>query len=459
METDHKKKQSISKPKQYLAILLGILLFGGCLWFFSIYYEGEKPVLKLSETVDTIGREKIIDITATDKKRGLRKILVTISQNEKEHTLYSKDYPARGIKEKTFRIEVNPKSLKLRDGEARINISAVDYSLRKNSTTLNIRVIIDTVPPHIYTLSSAHNINPGGSCIAIYNVSEEVVRSGVNVGDDFFPGYPIKLADKSCYITYLALPLDAKRGSVSIGVVARDKAGNESLKILPCYIRNKTFRTDTINITDSFLERKMPEFQQLNDSLREITPLSAFQYVNKQMRKDNFDTIQSICEKSVQKQLWQGHFLRMKKAATTAQFGDRRDYCYQGKTVSKSIHMGIDLASTRHAPVEASNSGVVVFTGYLGIYGDTIIIDHGFGLFSLYAHLGMIKVKEGQTVTKGELIGHTDTSGLAGGDHLHFSMLVGGKFVNPQEWWDPHWIKDNVEGKLQKPEVRSQESE
>ena len=110
--------------------------------------------------------------------------------------------------------------------------------------------------------------------------------------------------------------------------------------------------------------------------------------------------------------------------------------------------MGIDLASTRHAPVEASNSGVVVFTGYLGIYGDTIIIDHGFGLFSLYAHLGMIKVKEGQTVTKGELIGHTDTSGLAGGDHLHFSMLVGGKFVNPREWWDPHWIKDNVEGKL-----------
>lgn len=461
MEIADKKKHSMNKFKQYLTVLLGILLVGGCWWFFSTCYEGEKPVLKLSEAIDIIGLEKTFDITATDKNRGLRSILVTISQDEKEYTLYSEDYPTKGIKEKTFGIEVNPKNLKLRDGEARINISAVDYSLRKNSATLNIKVIIDTTPPRIYLLSSAHNINPGGSCITIYSVSEDVIKSGVNVGDNFSTGYPITLGGKLCYIAYFALPVDAKRESARIGIVVSDSAGNESLQPLPCYVRNKKFRADTIKITDSFLERKMPEFQQLNTSLQEMTLLKAFQYVNKQIREDNFNTIQSICKKSEEKQLWQGPFLRMKNAATTAGFGDRRTYYYKGKAVSKSIHKGIDLASTRHAPVEASNSGKVVFTGYLGIYGDTVVIDHGLGLFSLYGHLGMIKVKEGQMVAKGELIGCSDTSGLAGGDHLHFSILVGGRFVDPREWWDSHWIKDNVERKLnyQKSEARSQESE
>jgi len=438
----------MKNAKQYLIILSVILILGGCWWFFSTYYEGEKPVLKLSQTIDTIGQKKLVDITATDKKRGLRNIVVIISQNGEKHTLYSEGFPTKGIKEKTFNIEIDPKNLKLREGEAMINISAVDYSLRKNRTTLDIKVIIDTTPPRVYLLSSAHNINPGGSCVAIYGVSEEVIKNGVNVGDDFFQGYPINIAGKPYYMAYFAFPIDAKKRNTAIGVVAKDRAGNQSLKILPCYIRNKKFRTDKITLTESFIKQKMPEFQQSNSNLSEMTPLETFQYVNEQMRHDNFKTIQSICSKSENKQLWQGSFLRMEKAATTARFGNKRIYYYKGKVAGKSIHMGIDLASTKHAEVAASNSGIVVFAGNLGIYGDTIIIDHGFNLFSLYAHLGIIKVKENQRVTKGELIGNTDTSGLAGGDHLHFSMLVGNKFVDPQEWWDPHWIKDNVEKKL-----------
>lgn len=434
--------------KQYLIVLLVILISGGSWWFLSTYYEGEKPVLRLSEPIDTIGRKRIFDIIATDKKSGLRNILVTISQDKKRHTLYSRDYAVRGIKEKTFSIEVNSRDLKLHDGKAQIKISAVDYSLRKNSSALDVRVTIDVTPPQIYLLSSAHYINPGGTCIAIYNISEKVVKNGVSVGGNFFTGYPVNLDGKDCYIAYFALPLDAKRQNTLIEIVAGDKAGNESLYSLPCHIKSRKFRADSINITDSFLKRKMPEFQQRNDSLLEATPLEIFQYINGQERLDNFKTIQSICGKPESRQLWQGVFLRMEKAATTARFGDRRTYYYKGKAVSKSIHMGIDLASTKNARVAASNSGIVVFAGYLGIYGNTVIIDHGLGLFSLYGHLGMIKVKQEETVAKGDIIGYTGASGFAGGDHLHFSILVGGRFVDPSEWWDSHWIKDNVERKL-----------
>jgi murein DD-endopeptidase MepM/ murein hydrolase activator NlpD len=77
-----------------------------------------------------------------------------------------------------------------------------------------------------------------------------------------------------------------------------------------------------------------------------------------------------------------------------------------------------------------------------------VIIDHGLGLQTLYGHLSQIDVKVGDTVSKGQAIGRTGTSGLAGGDHLHFDVLVSGQQVNPIEWWDPSWIKNSVTEKL-----------
>jgi len=85
-----------------------------------------------------------------------------------------------------------------------------------------------------------------------------------------------------------------------------------------------------------------------------------------------------------------------------------------------------------------------VFEGYLGVYGNAIILDHGFGVFSLYGHLQGFLVKTGEYVKKGQVIGITDTTGLAGGDHLHFDVLIDGYYVNPIEWWDPHWIKTHI---------------
>jgi murein DD-endopeptidase MepM/ murein hydrolase activator NlpD len=166
------------------------------------------------------------------------------------------------------------------------------------------------------------------------------------------------------------------------------------------------------------------------------------------MREENDNAIKDICRTSMPRQLWEGTFLRMKNASPMALFGDKRKYQYQGKVIGESVHMGVDLASTTNAPVEAANHGVVAFVGYIGIYGNCVLIDHGFGFFTLYGHLNSIDAKKGQQVRKGDVIGHTGSSGLAGGDHLHFGMIVGGQFVNPQEWWDAHWIEDNVVKKL-----------
>jgi murein DD-endopeptidase MepM/ murein hydrolase activator NlpD len=131
-----------------------------------------------------------------------------------------------------------------------------------------------------------------------------------------------------------------------------------------------------------------------------------------------------------------------------AQFADHRTYYYKGNKVDEKDHLGVDLASLANSPVPAANHGRVLFAGELGIYGKAVVLDHGQGLTSLYGHLSSIRVSKGQDVQKGDILGATGSTGLAGGDHLHFSILVNGVFVNPIEWWDGHWIRDNIQKKM-----------
>jgi murein DD-endopeptidase MepM/ murein hydrolase activator NlpD len=112
------------------------------------------------------------------------------------------------------------------------------------------------------------------------------------------------------------------------------------------------------------------------------------------------------------------------------------------------VHLGFDLASTAAAPIVAANAGHVLHAGWLGIYGNAVIVDHGLGIASLYAHLSSVEVAIGTPVVKGQPLGRSGATGLAGGDHLHFTVLVGGNPVNPVEWWDPGWIRDRVDRKL-----------
>jgi murein DD-endopeptidase MepM/ murein hydrolase activator NlpD len=92
-----------------------------------------------------------------------------------------------------------------------------------------------------------------------------------------------------------------------------------------------------------------------------------------------------------------------------------------------------------------------VYAAPLGIYGNCVVIDHGYGLQSLYGHLSEIGVKEGDAVQRGQVIGKSGQTGLAGGDHIHFSMLLEGVQIDPKEWWDAHWIADHVAKRVELP--------
>ena len=424
--------------------LLLVVLLG---WGGLVFFEMEKPSLTLKEELQFLGPQKSISFTAIDQKSGIRDVQVTLTQNDVTRTLLSQSFPQKGVKEETFHMETPLKGIPLKEGEAVLSIVLTDYSILKNTTRTNVHVQVDMVPPQVFLLNTVNNVNPGGSGVTLYRASEELAGSGILVGEDFFTGFPITVSGKSCYLSVYALPLDAGKKTTRIAVMAEDKAGNRAYAGLPAFIRDKKFRSDKVTLSQNFLDQKMPEFAQSYQQ-QQKTPIESFLFVNGQLREENTKQITAICKNSAGKKLWEGPFLRMKNAAPMAAFGDDRTYLYEGKAVAKSVHLGVDLASTERSPIEAANHGIVLFTGSLGIYGNAVIIDHGLGLTSLYGHMSEISVKKGQEVKKGDSLGLSGSTGFAGGDHLHFSLLVGGKFVNPIEWWDPHWLRDNVESKM-----------
>jgi murein DD-endopeptidase MepM/ murein hydrolase activator NlpD len=450
-------KEKKKKRKQWLIGMAGVIVFLPILWFLLARFEGEKPQISFEFPLDYIGKSQDFVIAIHDKKSGVRKIWVSLIKNGKEVVLHDADFPSAGflgagkVKEKILPIKIEPKKFGFSDGNAILRMVVRDYSWRGwwhgNQTYIEKTMIIDTQPPEIEVISKAHNLSQGGAGLVIYRTSETCRQTGVHVGNNFFPGYAGYFKDSHIRLAFIGLNYDQGPGT-QIVLNAIDQAGNRTTTGFNHYIRKKGFKNDTINISDGFLNRKVPEFEQYLLASTNASQVDKFIKINRDLRQENYNQITELGNKASTAIHWKGSFLRLPRSATQAGFGDQRVYTYKGRVIDRQVHLGVDLASVAHAPVPAANGGIVAFTGNLGIYGRTILIDHGFSLFSMYSHLNRIDVKVGQRVAKGETLGRSGSTGLAGGDHLHFGVLVHNTFVNPIEWWDAAWIKNNILSKI-----------
>lgn len=443
--------------KSKLILLVCLLVILPVAWVLAVKLEGEKPSIVLSPAIESIGRTQTLSLSVADAKSGMRKTWIGIIKDGKEVELFKKEFPFAGlmgggkVHNADFKIKVEPKKIGITDGKAILRMVAKDYSWRSwfkgNTTYIEKEVMIDTKPPVVDILSRIHNVSQGGSGLVIYRLSEPCLNSGVYVGGHFFPGHSGYYKDQNFFMAFFALGYQQGPGT-ELFVKATDLAGNNSRAGFPYYIRKRTFKKVSMGISDKFLNWKMPEFDVDVASGSKSPLVAKFLEVNRKLRSYNYLEIQKTAKKTDNKLYWNGSFLRLPNSARKAGFADHRKYTYNGHVIDQQVHLGVDLASIAHSPVPASNAGKVIFTGSIGIYGKTVIIDHGFGLFSTYSHLSAFDVKNGQMVSKGAIIGRTGSTGLAGGDHLHFGILVHNTFVNPVEWWDPAWIKNNISGKI-----------
>ncbi len=436
--------------------LFVLLIFLSIIAVAAIKFEFFRPDVSITPDFSVLGREKTVTITAGDTLSGLKQIEVSLLQGNKRVEVTKRLFLKEGLlmrgrtKGHSLPITLRPLESGLADGQAILSISVRDYSwwgwFSGNNRVLEKNILIDTHPPDLFVLSSAHNINVGGTGLIVYQTESNSPVSGVFVGQKFYRGYPKKNGPQGVYTAYFALAWDSPK-DVTLSLAAQDQAGNTARIPFPHRIKYRKLKTDKITLSKGFLETKMPELMQrcpeLKGSHEEV-----FQQVNHKLRIENDRKLVEMCSRSEPTPQWKGAFLRMQGAAPMGFFADQRIYEYKGRELDRAVHLGIDLASTEHAPIQAANTGIVIYTGYLGIYGNSVIIDHGQGIFSMYGHLSTVTVKPGQMLEKGSPLGYSGSTGLAGGDHLHFSMIVGGTFVDPMEWWDSHWIQDNITLKL-----------
>lgn len=444
-----KPKRRFAPGGGTLLIVLAVILVAGGFWLVP-RFEWHKPAIKITPDSDTVGLGTIV-IEASDRGSGLKSFSATLTSAGTDFPLVSEQY-SDPVMQKSVNVALSSKLTGLKEGPAVLRVSARDRSLwgffRGNESSIAKNITIDISPPTIEVIADDRYVNFGGVGVIVYKPAADAVTSGVKLGSYFFPGYKGQIKDHPDYfLAFFAhaynVPEDQRAA-----VVATDKAGNTREVRLSYELKGVKYKKSTLSISDDFIANKVAPL--LNDvGARQGTPKDIFIKVNRNLRKENDEQIRSITMKSTPVKHWDSVFSQLSNSKVEANFADARTYTYNGEVIDNAYHLGYDLSVTKHYAAEAANHGVIAFVGDLGIYGNTVIIDHGLGLFTLYSHLSSMDVKVGEKVKQGQPLGKTGETGLAAGDHLHFGVYLHGVPILPVEWWDQKWIRDNVEPKLQ----------
>jgi murein DD-endopeptidase MepM/ murein hydrolase activator NlpD len=427
-----------------LIVVIGLLAGG---YYLGPRFERSSPQITLPDS-DVLGLSPM-EVAIGDAGAGLKSVTATLSVGGSEHKLVSEQY-AQPVSEKKFTV-VSSKLAGLKEGPAVLRVSARDASLwnffRGNETVIQKNLTIDITPPTVELIADDRYVNFGGVGAIVYKASADATTSGVRIGDYFFPGFKGQIKDQPDYfIALFAHPYNVPAEARAV-LVATDKAGNSRQMPLVYELKNVKYRKSTIAVSESFLQNKVAPLVQ-DVGARQGAPKDVFVAVNKKLRAENEARITAVTSKATPSMLWKGAFSQLSNSKVEANFADHRTYVYNGEAIDTAYHLGYDLSVTKQYPVEAANSGTAVLVGDLGIYGNTVILDHGLGLFTLYSHLSSMDVKVGDAVKERQIIGRTGETGLAAGDHLHYGVYLHGVAVLPVEWWDPKWIEDNISPKL-----------
>jgi hypothetical protein len=392
-----------------------------------------------------IGVRTPIALELRAPRGGVESVEVRLTQGQGHAVLAQQAFPAPAATQ-GVELTVAGKDLGLREGEATLEVRARDGYWRPvrvdDRPVLTRPVTLDFTPPALEVLAATRYLHQGGGGLVALR-ARGASQVAVTVGEHTFPSFPAGPPDSGLAVAMFALPWNLPT-TAPIAVVARDEAGNAVTRPVPGEFRPRKFPTDVIDLTDRFLVTKLPELLPDRGPIPPDQLVPAFLVVNRDQRRAAEQTKRQLGAKTEPRPLWQGAFVQPRNTKVFSNFAETRSYRYQGREVDVQVHLGYDLASLQRSPVPAANAGRVVFAGPLSIYGNTVVLDHGLGLQTLYGHLSSLGVKEGDQVAQGQELGRSGATGLAIGDHIHFEVLIHGISVTPVEWWDAKWIRDRI---------------
>ena len=203
----------------------------------------------------------------------------------------------------------------------------------------------------------------------------------------------------------VGIDLDVVPGSYPVAI--RAHAGSQSIEARHTLtVTARKFATRTLTVDESFVNP--PEA---------VRPRIA----------DEAARLERCWRESSPARLWSTPFVRPVDQPSNSAFGTRSIFNGQ----PRSAHGGADFLSPAGTPVRAANDGRVMLAGNLYYSGGTVVIDHGLGVVSLYAHLSAMDVRDGDVVSSGQIVGRVGATGRVTGAHLHWTVRVSGARVDP----------------------------
>jgi murein DD-endopeptidase MepM/ murein hydrolase activator NlpD len=433
----------------FFSFLIILAALAAVLFVFSA-----TPVVNFSSSLSVIGTSTPISVQTSDS-HGIRSIRVWVEQNGNRYPVWQTSQPARrifwrrGVSDAAWTFQAGTQAVpQLKDGLAVLTIEASSNDFRGKTTKVSREVNVISRPPRVAADPDQHYLYLGMADLATFNLSGYWTEAGVRVRDQKFRAWPMP-DGKPGFFSLFAFAWNMPAGTAPV-VYATNPAGNEATSAIAFQFpkgEQPKYRVRDLPLNEHFMEKVVNEL----DAGGAGDLVARFVKINNEMRHANNETLSSMRFKTEGRFLWSQPFLQQPNTKVEADFADVRNYVYNGKKIDQQVHLGYDLSSTQHADVIAANDGKVVYAAPLGIYGNCIVVDHGYALQSIYGHLSQIDVREGDLVKRGQSMGKSGMTGMAGGDHVHFSMQLEGIQIDPKEWWDAHWIKDHVAKRISLP--------
>lgn len=444
-----------------LAVAVAALAFLG----WAGLRQGAAPTITVETERPAIGKSTKITVRFSEPAGGLGAVRLELVQGERTLALGEHAFPRTGAfnplrgritAESTIEAAVGSSVQDwLTEGEVVLRATADRMAgfLRSHApVVVERRVPVRLRPPALEVLSKQHYVREGGSGAIRLHIGATAARSGVRAGVWETLSYPVPGGPAGERFAIFAIPWDLA-DVAQVVAFAEDDAGNRVERPFVDIFKAAPPHKAVMDVSDAFLAKVVPAITSETPGLDTRGELvDQYVRINSEVRRTNLAQIAALAATSDERFLWSGSFLQMPNTQLRANFAEQREYVYKGRTIDHQTHLGLDLASLAHAPVPAANAGKVVLAGWLGIYGEAVILDHGYGLMSLYGHMSSTAVKPGDSVKKGQTIGSSGATGLAGGDHLHFEVFLQGRSVNPIEWLDEHWIRDAIATKIPVPQ-------
>jgi murein DD-endopeptidase MepM/ murein hydrolase activator NlpD len=409
-------------------------------------FRSATPLIDMPASVTVLGEATPVSVHVHDP-RGIRKVSASIEQNGARYPVFEDAQPSK-VADSNFSFTVGAKTTpQLKDGSAKLIVDATSNDLLGKSAHLEREVRVITQLPSVTADSEQHYLYLGMAELATFNVAGGWTEAGIRVGDQKFRAWPIP-GGKSGMFSLFAFAWNMPPGTAPVAYASNGSGSDATSPLVTVFPKKEQpkYTTHDLQVSDAFLNKVVSELDPNGSG----DPVARFVKINSEMRRDNNKTLADLRFKTADHFLWSQTFARQHSAAE-ASFADLRNYIYHGKKIDQQVHLGYDLAGTQHMGVQASNDGRVVYAAPLGIYGNCVVVDHGYGLQTIYGHMSQINVHVGDEVKRGQVMGLSGMTGMAGGDHIHFAMQLDGVQIDPKEWWDPHWIHDHIAKRVDLP--------